>query len=92
MTGEMTLAGQVLAVGGVQEKLLAAQRSGVKTVMVPEACRADIEHNVSPSVKEGVEILYAEDVRDPLRTAFQHDPAFVSRIESLPLSHRQEKS
>lgn len=36
----------VLAVGGVQEKLLAAQRSGIKTVVVPSACRADIEHNV----------------------------------------------
>lgn len=46
MTGEITLAGQVLAVGGVQEKLLAAQRSGIKTVIVPSACKSDIEHNV----------------------------------------------
>jgi Lon-like ATP-dependent protease len=37
---------EVLAVGGVQEKLLAAQRSGIKTVVVPAACKADIEHNV----------------------------------------------
>jgi Lon-like ATP-dependent protease len=97
----------VLAVGGVQEKLLAAQRSGIKTVVVPAACKADIEHNVrsfpnlfafdqprhqvSASVKEGMEILYAEDVRQSLKTAFKDDLEFVKRIEALPISERIER-
>ena len=40
----------VLAVGGVQEKLLAAQRSGIKTVIVPAAVKSDIEYNVSLAI------------------------------------------
>lgn len=47
MTGEMTLAGQVLPVGGLKEKILAAHRAGIKKLIIPAACQADIEHNVS---------------------------------------------
>lgn len=46
MTGELTLTGQVLPVGGLKEKLLAAHRAGIVKVLVPAACQADIEHNV----------------------------------------------
>ena len=46
MTGEMTLAGQVLPVGGLKEKILAAHRAGIKKIIAPGGCRADIEHNV----------------------------------------------
>lgn len=46
MTGEMTLAGQVLPVGGLREKLTSAHRSGIKKVLAPLACKPDIEHNV----------------------------------------------
>jgi ATP-dependent Lon protease len=47
MTGEMTLAGQVLPVGGLKEKILAAHRAGIKKILVPAANKPDIEHNVS---------------------------------------------
>jgi ATP-dependent Lon protease len=47
MTGEMTLAGQVLPVGGLKEKILAAHRAGIKKIIAPAANRPDIEHNVS---------------------------------------------
>jgi Lon-like ATP-dependent protease len=46
MTGEMTLAGQVLPVGGLKEKILAAHRAGIKKILVPAANKPDIEHNV----------------------------------------------
>jgi len=47
MTGEMTLAGQVLPVGGLKEKILAAHRAGIKKILAPIGCKPDIEHNVS---------------------------------------------
>lgn len=49
MTGEMTLAGQVLPVGGLKEKILAAHRAGIKKILAPMGCKPDIEHNVRPS-------------------------------------------
>lgn len=48
MTGEMTLAGQVLPVGGLKEKILAAHRAGIKKILAPIGCKPDIEHNVRP--------------------------------------------
>jgi len=50
MTGEMTLAGQVLPVGGLKEKILAAHRAGIKKILAPIGCKPDIEHNVSLSL------------------------------------------
>lgn len=47
MTGELTLAGQVLPVGGLKEKILAAHRAGMKKILAPAANKADIEYNVS---------------------------------------------
>lgn len=49
MTGEMTLAGQVLPVGGLKEKILAAHRAGIKKIIAPAGCKADIEYNVRRS-------------------------------------------
>lgn len=71
MTGEMTLAGQVLPVGGLKEKILAAHRAGIKKILAPAACRADIEHNVPDSVKEGIEIVYVENVSQVIDHAFE---------------------
>ncbi|SCZ93420.1 BZ3500_MvSof-1268-A1-R1_Chr6-3g08648 [Microbotryum saponariae] len=82
MTGEMTLAGQVLPVGGLKEKILAAHRAGIKKIIAPEACRADIEHNVPESVKEGIEIVYVENVAQVIREAFEGHP-IVERLEGL---------
>ena len=54
MTGEISLVGQVLPVGGLKEKILAAHRAGIKTIIAPSANRADIEENVPESVKTGI--------------------------------------
>lgn len=82
MTGEMTLAGQVLPVGGLKEKILAAHRAGIKKIIAPEACRADIEHNVPDSVKEGINIVYVENVSQVIREAFEGMP-IVEKLEGL---------
>ena len=63
MTGEISLVGQVLPVGGLKEKILAAHRAGIKTILAPAANRADIEENVPESVKEGIRFVYVEMYR-----------------------------
>lgn len=83
MTGEMTLAGQVLPVGGLKEKILAAHRSGIKKILAPIGNRADIEFNVPDSVKEGIEIVYVEDLRDVLREAFMGEEKIISKLNQL---------
>ncbi len=74
MTGEITLVGQVLPVGGLKEKILAAHRAGIKTIIAPEANRPDIEENVPESVKTGIRFVYVEDVREVLREVFRDQP------------------
>ena len=69
MTGEITLRGRVLAVGGLKEKLLAARTAGMKTVIVPEANRSEIEE-ISAEITGGMEIIYADTMKQVLANAF----------------------
>jgi ATP-dependent Lon protease len=68
MTGEISLRGRVLAIGGLKEKLLAALRAGVKTVLIPQENEKDLA-DVPDSVKEKLEILPVEHVDDVLKHA-----------------------
>jgi len=62
LTGELTLNGRILPVSGIREKVLAAQRAGVKVVVFPKQNEVDID-NLEPEVKEGLEIVTAEEVK-----------------------------
>ncbi len=61
MTGELTLSGRILPVGGIREKILAAQRSGVRIVVFPEPNRIDIE-GIEEELRKGVGVVLARDV------------------------------
>jgi ATP-dependent Lon protease len=63
MTGEITLRGKVLSVGGIKEKVMAAQRANIKTVVLPEGNRRDLTE-VPDEVKEGLKFVFAERVED----------------------------
>lgn len=69
MTGEITLRGRVLPIGGLKEKLLAAKNAGIRTVIVPEKNRRDVEE-ISAEIKKGLEFVYAEQMEDVLKIAF----------------------
>ena len=68
MTGEVTLRGRVLPIGGLKEKLLAAKNAGIRTVLVPKDNRADVEE-LSSEITKGLEILYMEHMDQVLNAA-----------------------
>lgn len=68
MTGEITLHGRVLPIGGLREKTMAAYKAGIGTVIVPEANRADLDE-VDDAVKENLNFVFADNLEDVLGTA-----------------------
>lgn len=69
MTGEITLRGNVLPVGGLKEKILAAKMAGIKTVLVPKENEKDIEE-ITGEITEGIEIIYVSQMKEVVNPAF----------------------
>jgi ATP-dependent Lon protease len=69
MTGEITLSGNVLPVGGIKEKFLAARRAGIETIILPADNRQDVEEDLTPELMEGVTVHYASRIEDVLAVA-----------------------
>ena len=74
MTGEITLRGQVLPIGGVKEKILAAHRNGLKTVILPKRNADDLD-DVPQEIKDSMKFVYVETVDDVLKSALESDQA-----------------
>lgn len=76
MTGELTLQGRVLAIGGLKEKLLAAKRSKMKTVLIPKDNLKDL-HDVADEIKNGMEIIAVSKIKEVFAHAFaDKEPTF----------------
>ena len=73
MTGEISLRGLVLPIGGVKEKTLAALRAGIKTVMLPKRNEKDLE-DVPAEAREKLEFVFLDRVEDAIRTAIGEVP------------------
>jgi ATP-dependent Lon protease len=78
MTGEITLSGNVLPIGGVKEKVLAAKRAGVHDVILPAENKMNVEEDLTPEQLENLSIHYVKTISEVLELA-------------LPSSPRQEK-
>jgi ATP-dependent Lon protease len=83
MTGEITLRGRVLPIGGLKEKLLAAQRGGIKTVLIPEENAKDLVE-ISASIKKGLEIIPVSRMDEVLPKALVRKPEPIEWDESKP--------
>jgi ATP-dependent Lon protease len=70
MTGEITLLGQVLPVGGIKEKVLAAQRAGVTTLILPEGNKKDYEEDVPENVREKLTVHFVKQAPEVLKVVF----------------------
>ena len=72
MTGELTLTGQVLPVGGIREKLIAARRVGIREIILPEGCRGDAEE-LPEHIKEGMTLHFVERFQQVVDWVFAPD-------------------
>ena len=89
MTGEITLRGRVLPIGGLKEKLMAAYRAGVRTVLIPRENLKDLE-DVSPIVRERIDIRPVDDVAEVIRAALVCEPPVIADTPlELPLTAPQ---
>ena len=83
MTGEITLRGRVLPIGGLKEKVLAAHRAGIKRVLVPERNRHDLD-DVPAEVKAELEFVFASKMDDVLEAALERAPRPIAATPAAP--------
>ena len=82
MTGEITLRGEVTGIGGLKEKLLAALRGGIKTVLIPEENAKDLQ-DIPENVKNGLEIVPVKWIDQVLAVALERMPQALSDDEPV---------
>jgi len=73
MTGEITLRGKVLPIGGVKEKLLAAHRAGIRTVILPKDNQKDLA-DIPTNIKDDFTLHFVENMDEVLKLALTHEP------------------
>ena len=81
MTGEITLRGKVMPIGGVKEKVLAAYRSGIHTVILPKKNEQDLLEDLPKELREQMEFVFAGEIRDVLETAIEGYAEIASQPE-----------
>jgi ATP-dependent Lon protease len=91
MTGEVTLRGNVLAIGGLKEKLLAALRGGIKTVLIPEENAKDLTE-IPDTVKQGLTIIPVAHVREVLAQALVRTPEPIEWDEAAEEAAAAERA
>jgi ATP-dependent Lon protease len=94
MTGEITLRGEVLPIGGLKEKLLAAHRGGIGTVMIPKENEKDLVE-IPSNIKSGLEIIPVRWIDEVLEVALAHQPTPLpkdsSSKEETPEAKQKDK-
>ena len=90
MTGEVTITGQVLPIGGLKEKLLAAHRAGIKEVLIPKENEKDLA-DIPKKVKEDIKITSVEVVEDVLKIALTKELKRVEWVEVEKISSEKKK-
>ncbi|GER88002.1 Lon protease [Dictyobacter vulcani] len=92
MTGEMTLRGKVMPIGGVKEKVLAAYRSGIRTVILPAKNEAEFMEDIPNELREQMHFTFATDIRQVLDTALEPEEEHDANGDSHHRKRKGEKS
>ena len=93
MTGEVTITGQVLPIGGLKEKLLAAHRAGIKQVIIPKENEKDLT-DIPKKVREDIKITVVENVDEVLKVALKNELKRIewTEVENISKSDKDQKS
>ena len=93
MTGEVTITGQVLAIGGLKEKLLAAHRAGIKKLIIPNDNKKDLA-DIPQKIKDDIKIITVETVDEVLKIALKNELKRVEwqEVENISKSKKEDKS
>jgi ATP-dependent Lon protease len=83
MTGEITLSGRVLPVGGIKEKVLAAHRAGIRTVILPRRNEKNLMEDVPAKVRDGMTFHLADSIGEVLRAALEEVPKASPELAGL---------
>ena len=85
MTGEITLAGQVLPVGGIKEKVLAAHRRGLARVILPRENQKQVDEDLGDDLRRAVEVHYVTRIDELLELGLQRTPAADDAAAATPV-------
>jgi ATP-dependent Lon protease len=94
MTGEITLRGKVLPVGGIKEKVLAARRAGIKTIIMPRRNERDLE-DIQPEVRKELEMIFVDTVDEVIHHALRDGAGVQPGAEAVtakPATARTERT
>ena len=91
MTGEITLTGNVLAIGGLKEKLLAAHRAGIKKVLIPDNNKKDLIE-IPKNILKDIEVTTVKNLDEVLKVALTKELKSVEWIDVDTLSKQKEKT
>src|SRR5437762_1892975 len=80
MTGEISLSGRVLPVGGIKEKVLAAHRAGIRTIVLPRRNEKNLLEDVPAAVRQSLSVHLADTIGDVLAVALEHSPAAAREV------------
>ncbi len=83
MTGEITLSGDVLPIGGVKEKFLAARRAGVKDLIFPADNKMNVEEDILPEQMAGINVHYVKTLDDVLAIALPSDATEAKQHQEM---------
>ena len=82
MTGEITLRGKVLPVGGLKEKILAAKRAGIKTVILPKDNKEEVMSDLPPYVRKSMNLIFVDHIDEVFKIALREEKKEVENQES----------
>lgn len=87
MTGEITLTGRILPVGGIKEKILAAKRAGIKKIILPKENKPDVEE-IKPEYLSNLEICYVNNIKEVLDIVLEKEPT-GTKVFKLPKKNKK---